>query len=200
MRLVLTVCFSLLSDIAFLTIAPGWMTAELFVKLTAKLYAQRVADGELEASLEPKTKSLKFDSDSTDSEGGVSLYPPYGRLGRLPLREKGGLKANAITETASSFQDEEPPAWHAAKLNGDAKPYLKSLFVVIDEIPKPNVVKKELDMKQWIPAFDEPFWEVYTNKLRVNAAEGGVCDLAQNSSLSTPSSSPYLHSLQASIF
>ena len=55
-----------------LTIVPGWMTAELFVKLTAMLYTQRVADGELPAPTEPKAKFSKSDSDSTDSEGGVS--------------------------------------------------------------------------------------------------------------------------------
>jgi hypothetical protein len=169
-----------------LTIVPGWMTAELFVKLTAKLYTQRVADGELPAPTEPKAKFSKSDSDSTDSEGGVSLYPPYNNLGSLFIREKGDLKATNLAET-TSFADEHPPAWHAAKLNGNAKSYSKNIYTVLEDFAKPNGEKNESDIKQWIPAFDEPFWEVYTNKLRVNAAEGGVCDLAERTDSSTPS-------------
>jgi poly(A)-specific ribonuclease len=163
------------------------MTAELFVKLAAKLYIQRVADGELLAPTEPKAKLSKPDSDSTDSEGGVSLYPPYNHLGSLLIHNKGELEATSFTEN-SSFADEHPPAWHAAKLNGNAKPYSKNIYTVLEDFAKPNDEKNESDIKQWIPAFDEPFWKVYTNKLRVNAAEGGVCDLAERANSSTPSS------------
>jgi hypothetical protein len=162
------------------------MTAELFVKLAAKLYVQRVADGELTAPTEPKAKFSKSDSDSADSEGGVSLYPPYNRLSSLLIREKGDLEATSLTET-SSFADEHPPAWHAAKLNGNAKPYSKNIYTVLENFAKPNGEKNASDIKQWIPAFDEPFWDVYTNKVRVNAAEGGVCDLAEGTDSSTPS-------------
>jgi poly(A)-specific ribonuclease len=170
-----------------LTIVLGWMTAELFVKLAAKLYAQRVADGELLAPTEPKAKSSKSGSDPTDSEGGVSLYPPYNRLGSLLIHEKGDVNATSVTDTNSSFADEHPPAWHAAKLNGSAKPYSKNIYMVLEDFAKPNGEKNESDIKQWIPAFGKPFWEVYTNKLRVNAAESGVCDLAERTDLSTPS-------------
>jgi hypothetical protein len=163
------------------------MTAELFVKLAAKLYVQRVADGELTAPTEPKAKFNKSDSDSTDSEGGVSLYPPYNYLGNLLIHEKGDVKATSLAET-TSFADEQPPAWHAAKLNGNPKPYSQNIYAVLEDFAKPNGEKNGSDIKQWIPTFDEPFWEVYTNKLRVNAAEGGVCDLAERTDSSTPSS------------
>ena len=40
------------------------------------------------------------------------------------------------------------------------------------------VQKKTRSIKQWLPGIDSPFWEPYMNKLRVNAADSGVCDLA----------------------
>ena len=37
--------------------------------------------------------------------------------------------------------------------------------------------KKARSVKKWLPAIDNPFWELYANKLRVNAADSGVCNL-----------------------
>jgi len=37
--------------------------------------------------------------------------------------------------------------------------------------------KKMRSIKKWLPTMDNPFWELYENKLRVNAADSGVCDL-----------------------
>jgi len=38
--------------------------------------------------------------------------------------------------------------------------------------------KKNRKLKRWLPPMDNSFWELYANKLRVNAADSGVCDLA----------------------
>ncbi|KAK0128249.1 hypothetical protein ONS95_000226 [Cadophora gregata] len=79
----------------------------------------------------------------------------------------GGVRLSK-TERSSSTSS-LPPAWHANQLN--TNPYAALSLDSPEE--------KEKDSKQWLPPFEHKFWDIYVNKLRVNASEGGVCDLAE---------------------
>ncbi|KAH7419618.1 ribonuclease H-like domain-containing protein [Cadophora sp. MPI-SDFR-AT-0126] len=79
----------------------------------------------------------------------------------------GGVRLSETDRASSSSS--LPPGWHANQLN--ANPY-----AALSLDPPQD---KEKDSKQWLPAFNHKFWEIYVNKLRVNASDGGVCDLAE---------------------
>jgi len=111
----------------------SWMTAELFIKLSTKLFFDQKDCFNSDRSL---TRYYSFDS----TTGGAKLFCPY-------------------TDNPDYSDENSPPEWHSRELNGS----------VVDDPDKPS---------QWIPAFDHEFWVAYANKLRVNAAEVGVCDLA----------------------
>lgn len=65
--------------------------------------------------------------------------------------------------------DDAPPGWHARQLNN---PY------AVLSLDSGNE-KDNSNPKQWLPAFNNKFWDIYVNKLRVNASETGLCDLAE---------------------
>lgn len=71
--------------------------------------------------------------------------------------------------------DHLPPAWHERQLqlNG-GKNRFATLIDLGDDLPDEP---RSPQPKQWIPEWDRSFWDIYVNKLRVNAAESGVCDL-----------------------
>jgi len=111
----------------------SWMTAELFIKLSAKLFFDQRDCFNSRCTL---TRYHSFDSIS----GGVKLFGPY-------------------SDDPGHPDENSPTEWHSRELNGSIE----------DDPDKPF---------QWIPALDHEFWVAYANKLRVNAAEVGVCDLA----------------------
>jgi hypothetical protein len=49
--------------------------------------------------------------------------------------------------------------------------YLSGQKEVLHQVPDP------LEHKQWIPPIRSSFWRAYSNKLRVNRIETGICDL-----------------------
>ncbi|CZR66890.1 related to poly(A)-specific ribonuclease [Phialocephala subalpina] len=122
----------------------SWMTAELFIKLAAKLYAE-----------------VKDTLDGSDSSG------PEAREGFLNEHQEsdGGVELKKVTsdEDLISFTDNQPPEWHAMELAG----------------PSTAVDEGAVKVPQWLPQMTSSFWDIYVNKLRVNASEGGVCDLAE---------------------
>ncbi len=106
----------------------------------------------LAASKRLEAKALASEDSDSDSD------PDSSNGGALLFEPKKDLLLN-----------ENPPAWHAKQLN---------LYVHLD----PTINGKDkgnLAPKQWLPSFNSTFWDPYVNKLRVNASEGGVCDLAE---------------------
>ncbi|KAF4624877.1 hypothetical protein G7Y89_g13293 [Cudoniella acicularis] len=141
----------------------SWMTAELFVKLSAKLYAEKKHLAEEDADSD--TSSDLIDECSVDNElGGAPLNPPN------------------INGTSNSSTSHLPPEWHARELNR---------FSLLDDLDDGSGDSgKEGDdtddssspgVQHFIPSMKNKFWEIYSNKLRVNAAEVGVCDLNEGS-------------------
>ncbi|RDW59480.1 hypothetical protein BP6252_12567 [Coleophoma cylindrospora] len=139
----------------------SWMTADLFIKLSAKLYSETTAQaftpdeefptpvGEFSRS-EPSDNDSRSSSDgyaSSDSNGGVPLNPP-------------NTDENFSTTT---LLESLPPAWHASQLNPS---------LTRDSASGTGVIQ------QWVPGFDSWFWKVYGNQLRVNSVESGVCRLS----------------------
>ncbi|ESZ92144.1 hypothetical protein SBOR_7475 [Sclerotinia borealis F-4128] len=160
----------------------SWMTAELFVKLSAQLYAKETDLDQYEDIVTVDYQERDYDSSSDSDEqnaGGASLVP---QLDNLP-----------IEPPISSVSDTHHPAhWHAMQLNKPAlkvksnNPFLALKVEYLDQgNPKGSEVEKKGKKvafpdqipKQWIPSTDDKFWEVYRNKLRVHAVEGEVCDL-----------------------
>jgi poly(A)-specific ribonuclease len=67
-----------------------------------------------------------------------------------------------------SNHDIADPEWYSGQMN----PY-SVLKVEREDLPdtdQPN---------QWMPTICNAFWDIYANKLRVNASEGGICDLEE---------------------
>ncbi|CZT07489.1 hypothetical protein WAI453_013645 [Rhynchosporium graminicola] len=117
----------------------SWMTAELFVKMSAS------------KSLEVNISSTEQASSTSDSSGGAHLSDDSGHS---PI-------------------DEVPQKWHARQLNSNP-------YAVLDmDFSKQRSGRSSPVIKQWLPAFNNKFWDVYVNKLRVNASETGFCDLAE---------------------
>lgn len=74
--------------------------------------------------------------------------------------------------------DDLPAEWHARQLN--------NRFAALSALGKQHgngggkkkgKGKEKEGNGQWLPGIGDVFWETYVNKLRVNASEGGVCDL-----------------------
>jgi len=61
---------------------------------------------------------------------------------------------------------------HASMLNPSAK-------LIHDTDEEAAAAAAEAKVEQWLPGMEDRFWCPYLNMLRVNAAQGGVCDLAQ---------------------
>ena len=132
------------------------MTAELFVKISAKLYAERMRLNDV-SDVDSESDSIVDDagiSGDEDETGGASLNPSIDGQAQL------------------SMKDNMPPDWHARQLN----PY-SVLENLGEDDPKVDIEPRS---KQWIPSFANSFWDIYVNKLRVNAVEGGICILDES--------------------
>jgi poly(A)-specific ribonuclease len=129
----------------------SWMTAELFIKLSAKLYAENRADYIDHEDDLGDSESSSYDDD--DVGGAPLLSPTSNTTDPIPA----SLQLNKFAVLAIEDPEPEPKT----KRSASAK----------------NVAFADHEPAQWIPDMDNPFWDVYANKLRVNAAEGGVCDL-----------------------
>jgi len=73
---------------------------------------------------------------------------------------------------APATQQALPPSYHANKLNPTAK-------VIHDTDEEAAAAAAEPKVEQFLPDMESPFWRPYINILRVNAVEGGICDLAE---------------------
>jgi hypothetical protein len=152
----------------------GWMTAELFVKLSSKLYADRKhllqdPDTESEYGSNPDPQTYQLSSSEDDSEPGGALLLDFTN------HDPNGTIHPAEGLVTVMGDDHLPPAYHERQLQlaGGHNRFatLSDLGETLPdgpELPKP---------KQWIPTWDSSFWDIYVNKLRVNATEFGVCDL-----------------------
>jgi poly(A)-specific ribonuclease len=117
----------------------SWMTAELFIKLSAKLFLDRRDEYRL---TRPVSRDYSYDY----ATGGVKLFP--------------------ISSESHEGDNNTSPEWHSHKLIGIAT----NGTINVIETSKPS---------KWIPPLNHDFWLAYANKLRVNQAEVGVCDLGE---------------------
>lgn len=150
------------------------MTAELFAKLSVKLYKDyRSVTTATDTGSSPKPKYNKLDPStprkaplstlssedessalSSPSSGGVKLSSP-----KIPIYSV--TKSPIITETSKL-----PSEWHAIQMNTSTTSTASA--------------EGEGGFRQWIPRIKSSFWNVYMNKLRVNAIDTGVCDLEEH--------------------
>jgi poly(A)-specific ribonuclease len=166
----------------------SWMTAELFVKLTSKIYADRkrheIFDSDSGTSLTYSTALEKFTSpqyslSEDESVGGgakLDSHSSEGDLLDLSIQTNNGAQS-------MSMSDNLPSSWHANQLQklslNDCNPFsvLQNTGEGVDSGPEDSGVEDELKPNQWIPRMESSFWDLYANKLRVNASDAGVCDL-----------------------
>lgn len=124
------------------------MTAELFIKLTSKLYADR--------------KPLLSPVESDESDDYFS-----------PDEDGGGAALNGRSDSIGGSLDAIQPPESLTK-------QLSNRFAALANRGPDDRSCSEPEIegpKQWIPDITDSFWDTYVNKLRVNASEGGVCDL-----------------------
>lgn len=151
----------------------SWMTAELFVKLTAKLYAERkhtLKDTDEEPASEDVSEEevdcMTF-SDDEDSEasptGGVPLFSPN----PFQVLEVKPVKAKPKAKAKPKMKEDMPWQYYERLLNDG--PGTK------ENENDPDAIETE----QFLPAMDKSFWDIYVNKLRVTGTATGVCDLAE---------------------
>jgi poly(A)-specific ribonuclease len=148
------------------------MTAELFVKLTAKLYTAHIPSSNTNSPPRGSTGPAYRPSSSTSSSDSDSDSSPSGGALLNPTSSNGKSHPNSNPFSLLAMDDNLPPAYHASCLNPTAV-----LHPLNDE--EAATLAKEPQPRQWIPDLTNAFWDIYVNKLRVNAVEGGVCDLEE---------------------
>jgi poly(A)-specific ribonuclease len=152
----------------------GWMTAELFVKLSAKLYAENrplektngKENGHLcrtETMDKQRARTYSTSSDSESSEGAEIHYSRDGEL---------LIEFSPVNEARSSDLH-RPAEWHSRELQRlNINENDKEKFSTLDE----QLSTRSIPV-QWLPANNNLFWKAYLNRLRVNAVSGGVIPL-----------------------
>ena len=166
----------------------SWMTAELFVKLSSKIYTDRkryeIFDSDCDISLAYSTVLEKFASTnyylSEDESigGGAKLgsQSSEGDIVEFPIQNSNGALPTPLS-------DNIPPSWHADRLQkfnvDDNNPFsvLQNAGEGVGSGAEESGTEDEPKHLQWIPRMESSFWDLYVNKLRVNASDAGVCEL-----------------------
>ncbi|KAK6582251.1 hypothetical protein PZA11_004659 [Diplocarpon coronariae] len=120
--------------------------------MTAELFVKLAEQKYREAKALPDAPFSDSDSDSdTPGGGGATLLDPTDGNGHSPAE------------------------WHARQLNAGSD----NMFAVLTDEFDQKSGSGIGTPKQWLPSFHSKFWDLYMNKLRVNASESGMCDLAE---------------------
>jgi poly(A)-specific ribonuclease len=88
---------------------------------------------------------------------------------------------SSTPEKLSSAASEEYLREHRESdggVNVNSEENLIDLELKLDLDDSPDA-EGEVKTQQWLPKMGSKFWANYVNKLRVNASEEGVCDLAE---------------------
>lgn len=159
------------------------MTAELFIKLSSKVYADRkrkeIFDSDSDSS-RPYYLAEQYSISEDESVGGAKLNPDSSEEDLLDQP----VQTSAATHSMP-IEDNLPPAWHAKQLQtltiNDSNP-----FAVLEDSVEgtgsgadDSSKDEESVPTQWIPRMESSFWDLYANLLRVNASDKGVCDLSE---------------------
>jgi poly(A)-specific ribonuclease len=166
----------------------SWMTAELFVKLSSKIYTDRkrheIFDSDTDISLtystalEKSTPPNYYLSEDESISGGAKLdsQSSEGNLLDLSIQTSNGAQS-------MSMSDNFPPSWHVDQLQkftlDDSNPFsvLQDSGEGAGSSAEDSGMEDQLKPSQWIPRMQSSFWDLYANKLRVNASDAGVCSL-----------------------
>jgi poly(A)-specific ribonuclease len=166
----------------------SWMTAELFVKLSSKIYTDRkrheIFDSDSDTSL---TYSTALDKSTTPNfylsedesiGGGANLDSQSSDGNLLDLSDQ-----NSNVGQSMSMSDNLPPSWHVNQLQNfnldNSNPFsvLQDAGDGVGSGTEDSGTEDELKPSKWIPRIQSSFWDLYANKLRVNASDAGVCNL-----------------------
>lgn len=159
----------------------SWMTAELFVKLSAQLYREHKLKNGLPVPRAPtppppdSPSLMSFSSDEDEDE-----TPTSG--GGAPLFSSNNpfdiLRSSTSTPTTPSTPAKTNGKTHSGKK--DINPFVRGGIKPGMVAPKMNENEPDIvESEQFIPGMDNDFWTPYVNKLRLNGTDTGVCDLAE---------------------
>ena len=127
-----------------------------------KLYDDRKstisADAESDLEDENLPQSLEVRSTSTSPSSSSSIVNTTSSDGGVKLSPSPALFLSINKFAALDINDEEhlPASYFARQVNA-----------------------AKGDRRELMPKFSSEFWEVYRNKLQVNASDAGFCDLAE---------------------
>lgn len=136
------------------------MTAELFVKLSAKLMTDQKVGGDIEKARTSPCIDNDSCQDIVEHNDKMNNESRDISEGNLPIQATVHIK----------------------------NPYISSNpFAILETIgDSQDVAITDVSMTQkWLPDFSSSFWTAYINKIRVNSIESGIFDLAFSESSET---------------
>ncbi|TQS36958.1 hypothetical protein Golomagni_02581 [Golovinomyces magnicellulatus] len=145
----------------------SWMTAELFLKLSAKLHSEQNELKDLKKNTGLSHDENKSSLDISDNDIHKEIHSP----------------TSSISST-QSFQEAIHPTKNKNSSFASTNPF--AVLETIDPERNPEDTSK-LNTNitcshRWLPDFTDDFWLAYLNKIRVNSIEGGTCDMAISNS------------------
>jgi hypothetical protein len=139
----------------------GWMTAELFVKLSVKIYEK----------IRPKPRAPKKISSPKNAM--------QAKKKQIDMNiNKDNKFALLALESASDDDEESTTNAGGVKLMKISSPTNADLLTS-QHTQLNNGETEDDDSGQWMPDITNQFWRPYLNHLRVNASDIGVCNLEE---------------------
>lgn len=146
----------------------SWMTAEVFTKLAMRLYE---ASGAWGNSGDDLIDVSAVGENVNPTAAGLPIEYLASQMQTVNLRKSSkttnGKLIGSKVSNIYDLLDQDDPGDMADISESDTSREVS-----------PEKQKKS-SSRQWLPGIENPFWDKYKNKLRVNAAEVGVCDLNQ---------------------
>lgn len=143
------------------------MTAELFIKLSAKIHSEQNELKDIE-----ENTGLSYDENKSSHEISHNHI------------QKEEDSTTAPISSDQSFQKDIYPTKNLNSSFVSTNPF--AVLENIDPEQSPEDTSK-LNVTatcdhRWLPDFTDDFWLAYFNKIRVNSIEGGTCDMATSDS------------------
>ncbi|CAD6505427.1 BgTH12-00918 [Blumeria graminis f. sp. triticale] len=142
----------------------SWMTAELFVKLSASICS-----------------SNKLTSPIAASESRSQANSDTSRLNSVGFPSSDNSEASSHEATESLLGPKNTLTAQELSTGSKAQNTLvySNPYAILEDVEDRERLSEtgQASCNQWLPEFSSDFWKIYSNKLRVNAIESGICDL-----------------------
>ncbi|RKF83476.1 Poly-specific ribonuclease PARN [Golovinomyces cichoracearum] len=145
----------------------SWMTAELFIKLSAKIHSEQNELKDIE-----ENTGFSHDENKSSQEISDNHY------------HKEEDSSTAPISSDQSFQKDVYPTKNFNSSFVSTNPFAVLENIDPEQSPE-DTSKLNITARcdhRWLPDFTDDFWLAYFNKIRVNSIEGGTCDMATSDS------------------